>query len=158
MNKKNAIIRLINRVLYGGIHMKKINVNQKKIKISVVFALMFLIASSIIYILANQNVSMNITQVTDMDVLLIKSKTNTDLTAFNDDFLQKLEEKDISSEHVNIQTIETQIRENVPSFAWEKNVNTSVGSVTDTNNGKNIVMTGCQWSSGREKCHMDNTI
>ena len=118
------------------------NYKEKKFKLTSILIALVLVASSVIYALASQKVTMTVTQVPNIDVVLTKSKTNVDLTTFEEDLLTSLEEKGIDRDKVKVTAVEAQNEVTTESFTWEKDVSSTIGSISITDGGKNVVMKG----------------
>lgn len=125
------------------------NVKERKIKLTSIMIAVVLVASSVIYALASQKVTMSVTQVPNIDVVLTKSKTDVDLTNFENDLLDSLERKGITKDKVKISAVEAQSEVTTDSFEWEKDVSSSIGSISITDGGKNVVMKGNSSKAGK---------
>ncbi len=125
------------------------NVKERKIKLTSIMIAVVLVASSVIYALASQKVTMSVTQVPNIDVVLTKAKTDVDLTNFENDLLDSLERKGITKDKVKISAVEAQSEVTTDSFEWEKDVSSSIGSISITDGGKNVVMKGNSSKAGK---------
>lgn len=125
------------------------NAKERKIKLTSIMIAVVLVASSVIYALASQKVTMSVTQVPNIDVVLTKSKTDVDLTNFENDLLDSLERKGITKDKVKISAVEAQSEVTTDSFEWEKDVSSSIGSISITDGGKNVVMKGNSSKAGK---------
>ena len=108
-----------------------------------------------IYTYASQQVKLEISQTPNVDVILTKSQTDADLTEFEKKLKEELiaqnvmSQTEINSGKIKISAIDTQTVTTQESFNWEKSVNSTIGSVTFTNNGKNVSMTGNKTLPGK---------
>lgn len=122
---------------------------EKRIKFISITIAVVLVASSVIYALASQNVTMTVTQVPNIDVVLTKAKTNVDLTNFENDLLDSLEKKGITKDKVKISAVEAENQTTTESFTWEKDVSSAIGNITINNNGQNVTMVGNSSKAGK---------
>lgn len=90
--------------------------------------------------LSSQEVTLTFLPAPKIDIVLAKSKTTTDVTNFKDDMLVQLEEQGIDTSLVNITSVETQNVNMAEDFKWEQDISSSIGSISITNNGKNVTM------------------
>ena len=125
------------------------NIRERKMKLTSIIIAIVLVASSVIYALASQKVTMSVTQVPNIDVVLTKSKTDVDLTNFENDLLDSLEKKGITKDKVKISAVEAQSEVTTESFTWKKDVSPNIGTITITDGGKNVSMTGNNRLAGK---------
>ena len=98
---------------------------------------------------ANSNVQLSLTPTPYIDVVLAKSKTSTDLTNFQSDLLTALEKQGINKNQVKISAIEAQNVNIAEGFEWQKDVSSTIGSISITNGGKNVEMRGNRTNPGK---------
>lgn len=85
---------------------------------------------------AASNVQLSLTPTPYIDVVLAKSKTSTDLINFQSDLLTALEKQGINKNQVKISAIEAQNVNIAEGFEWQKDVSSTIGSISITNGGK----------------------
>ena len=98
---------------------------------------------------ATSNVQLSITTTPYIDVVLAKSKTSKDLTNFQSDLLTALEKQGINKNQVKISAIEAQNVNIAEGFEWQKDVSSTIGSISITNGGKNVEMRGNRTNPGK---------
>ena len=98
---------------------------------------------------ATSNVQLSLTPTPYIDVVLAKSKTSTDLTNFQSDLLTALEKQGINKNQVKISAIEAQNVNIAEGFEWQKDVSSTIGSISITNGGKNVEMRGNRTNPGK---------
>ena len=98
---------------------------------------------------ATSNVQLSLTPTPYIDVVLAKSKTSTDLTNFQSDLLTALEKQGINKNQVKISAIEAQNVNIAEGFEWQKDVSSTIGSISITNGGKNVEMRGNRTEPGK---------
>ena len=98
---------------------------------------------------AASNVQLSLTPTPYIDVVLAKSKTSTDLTNFQSDLLTALEKQGINKNQVKISAIEAQNVNIAEGFEWQKDVSSTIGSISITNGGKNVEMRGNRTKPGK---------
>lgn len=128
---------------------------KKSILTSMVLAFV-IIATSVIYALGSQKVTMTVTQVPNIDIVLAKSKTDVDLKTFEQDVLTSLSNKGISKDKVKVSAIEAQREVATDSFEWQTDtMNHNIGSITlGTGSGNNVSMTGNTTRSGKNAIYI----
>lgn len=128
---------------------------EKKVKFASIIIAFVLVASSVIYALASQKVTMAVTQVPNIDVVLTKAKTNVDLTNFENDLLNNLASKGISKDKVKITAVEAESEVTTESFEWQKDtMSPSIGSINITGGGKDVVMKGNSRLAGKNAIYI----
>jgi len=127
------------------------NTKRRLILGAIALTLAILLSSMVAVSLANQKVQMSVVQVPDIDIVLAKSNTRVDLTNFEADIMTALEEEGISREKVKVSAIETQDANIQTSFNWTEgtDVSPSIGSISITNSGRNVVMYGNRVNPGK---------
>lgn len=98
---------------------------------------------------ATSNVQLSLTPTPYIDIVLAKSKTSTDLTNFQSDLLTALEKQGINKNQVKISAIEAQNVNIAEGFEWQKDVSSTIGSISITNGGKNVEMRGNRTNPGK---------
>lgn len=84
-----------------------------------------------------------------IDIVTSKIKSTTDISNFKQDILNALARKGIDTTQVNVEDLKTEITNLQDSFSWRQDLNTSIGSITLTNNGQNVKMVGNQSLPGK---------
>lgn len=79
-----------------------------------------------------------------IDVVLAKSRTETNLETFKQDLLSSLSSKNVKTENdwVKITAIETHRLNIQDAFDWQEDKDSSIGNITITEGGKNVEMIG----------------
>ncbi len=99
--------------------------------------------------LTASNVSFQIVPDPEIDVVLTKSKTSTNVTNFKNDLLNALAAQGINKNLVNITSVEAENVDIANGFTWQRDVSSSIGSISIVNNGKDVVMNGNETNSGK---------
>ena len=99
--------------------------------------------------LTASNVSFQIVPDPEIDVVLTKSKTSTNVTNFKNDLLNALAAQGINKNLVNITSVEAENVDIANGFTWQRDVSSSIGSISIVNNGKDVVMKGNETNSGK---------
>ena len=117
--------------------------NRSKAKITSILMAAIIFVSSVIYVFANQNVTVSVTQAPNIDVVLVKGQASTNLASFETDILNSLERKGIAKDKVKVSVVEAmeEVTE-TPTFNWTKDVAATIGEITDSNNGRTVVLKG----------------
>lgn len=97
----------------------------------------------------SQQVSLQVTPSPLIDVVLTKSKTDTNVTNFDTDLLNALRNQGVDTSLVNITSIEAENVDIANGFTWQQDVSSSIGSIRITNNGKDVVMEGNRTNPGK---------
>lgn len=86
-----------------------------------------------------------------IDVVLAKSKTETDLSTFKTDLLNSLKSKGVKTENdwVRVTAIESYELNIQDAFDWKKDVSSLIGNITITDGGKNVEMVGNTTNPGK---------
>lgn len=129
-------------------------IKTKKLIIIIAILIAVLLCAGI-YSYASQQVKIKISQTPNVDIVLTKSQTEFDLTNFEQNLKQELinqkvmTQTEIDNGKLNISAVDTQIIETQSSFSWQKDIDSNIGSVTFTNNGKNVSMVGNTKNAGK---------
>ena len=99
--------------------------------------------------LTASNVSFQIVPDPEIDVVLTKSKTSTNVTNFKNDLLNALAAQGINKNLVNITSVEAENVDIANGFTWQRDVSSSIGSISIVNKGKDVVMKGNETNSGK---------
>ena len=99
--------------------------------------------------MASQGVDVNVMPSPAIDIVLAKSKTQTDVTTFEKDLKEELINQGISSDRIKINAVEAVEANIQDSFSWETDVSSTVGSISITNAGQDIVMKGNKKNPGK---------
>lgn len=102
----------------------------------------FPIIANINSVNAAGNVQLSLVPQPYIDVVLSKSRTNTNLTNFKQDLLNALKARGVDTSKVNISSIEAQNVDIQSAFQWRQDVNSSIGSIQIVNGGQNVTMKG----------------
>lgn len=89
-----------------------------------------------------QGIDVNVMPSPAIDIVLAKSKTQTDVTSFEEDLKKELINQGISSDKIKINAVEAVEANIQDSFSWKTDVSSKVGSISITNAGQDIVMKG----------------
>ncbi len=84
-----------------------------------------------------------------IDVVLSMGVTRTKLDNFEQDLRAKLTEEGVDISKVNILSVEAKTVNMEKAFTWEKDVKSTIGSITIQNNGQNVTMTGNTSKTGK---------
>lgn len=85
----------------------------------------------------------------NIDIILSKGKTKADLTNFDSDMKTALSNLGIDKDKVSIKSVATLNVQDQSSFSWTKNVSSTIGSISITNNGADVVMRGNTTYAGK---------
>ena len=96
-----------------------------------------------------QNVTLSIMSKPKIDIVLAKSRTKTDVTNFETDMTKALENVNIDTADVRITSVKAQNVNMETAFKWQQNINPSIGSISITNNGQDVVMRGNPSNPGK---------
>lgn len=125
---------------------------QKAISIIRIFCILVAIGILSMASLASateQEVTFKVQPNPKIDVVLAKSKTSTDVTNFKDNLLSALGTQGVNTDMVEISSVEAQKVDIAAGFEWQKDVSSSIGSISITNEGKNVVMKGNPSNPGK---------
>jgi len=134
--------------------MRRMLEKNKLIIIICIMAILSLLSVGV-YVYASQLVKIQISQMPNVDIILTKSQTQTDLKDFEKNLKKELVNQKVMSQSeidrgkVNIQAIDTQIVESQEEFKWQQDISSSIGSVSFSNNGKDVVMNGNPRNPGK---------
>ncbi len=90
----------------------------------------------------------------NIDVVLAKGKTTTDVTSFKNDLLSSLAELGIDTTKVKISSVSTENVNMESSFAWNKDLSNSIGSISISNNGQSVTMVGNRTNPGKNAIYI----
>lgn len=125
-------------------------IHKKIIKIIAIIVIAIMITTvTIKMVKATQIVELSLVPNPYIDVVLAKGKTQTNLTNFKTDLENSLEAEGIDKSKVNISSIESQTVNLQKAFQWEKDISSSIGSISITNNGQDVVMYGNPSNPGK---------
>ena len=96
-----------------------------------------------------QNVVLSIVSKPKIDIVLAKARTKTDVSDFENKILDALTQLNVDSSDVKVTAIETQTVNMEKAFVWQRDVSSSIGSISITNNGQNVVMRGNSSNAGK---------
>ena len=99
--------------------------------------------------LTASSVSFTIVPDPEIDVVLTKSKTSTNVTNFKNDLLNALATQGVNTNLVNITSVEAENVNIASGFTWQRDVSSSIGSISIVNNGKDVVMQGNRTNPGK---------
>lgn len=121
------------------------------------FSIMTLLIIGIgIIVYATQQINISVIQTPNVDIILTKSKTEVDLTNFKENLEAELikqkimTQKEIDDGKLNIEAVETQTVESQETLSWTESKSSSIGTITITNNGKDIDMKGNTSNAGKQ--------
>ena len=98
---------------------------------------------------SSQEISFSLTPDPYIDIVLAKSKTNTNVTNFKQDLLNALNTQGVNTNLVNITSVEAQDVNIADGFDWKRDVSASIGNISITSNGKNVEMKGNRTNAGK---------
>ena len=98
---------------------------------------------------SDQDVNISISSKPKIDIVLSKARSKTDMTKFENDIKQALIAKNIDPNDVKITAVSAEQVNIETAFSWKSDVSSSIGSLTITNNGQNVVMKGNQTNAGK---------
>ena len=84
-----------------------------------------------------------------IDIVLAKGRTAVNLDNFKTDMESALADEGIDINKVNIYAIESEEVNLQTAFEWNKDVSSSIGSISFANNGRDIVMRGNPTNAGK---------
>lgn len=90
----------------------------------------------------------------NIDVVLAKGKTTTNVNSFKSDLLTSLGELGIDTTKVNISSVSTENVNMQSAFSWNKDLSSSIGSITIENNGQNVKMIGNRKNPGKNAIYI----
>lgn len=90
----------------------------------------------------------------NIDVVLAKGKTTTNVNSFKSDLLTSLGELGIDTTKVNISSVSTENVNMQSAFSWNKDLSSSIGSITIENNGQNVKMIGNRTNPGKNAIYI----
>ena len=123
---------------------------KKLLGIIVFFTTIIIVVSKLATVsLTASSVSFTIVPDPEIDVVLTKSKTSTDVTNFKNDLLNALEAQGVNKNLVNITSVEAENVNIASGFSWQRDVSSSIGSISIVNNGKDVVMQGNETNAGK---------
>ena len=123
---------------------------KKLLSIITVFISTIIVVSTLATVsLTASNVSFTIVPNPEIDVVLTKSKTNTNVTNFKNDLLNALEAQGINRNLVNITSVEAENVNIASGFSWNQDISSSIGSISITNGGKDVEMIGNRSNPGK---------
>jgi hypothetical protein len=102
------------------------------------------------------DLQLSLTSNKDVDVVLTLGKTNMNVANFGNDLKNKLVEKGVKLDRINISAVETNSQNLQESFAWNQDVYGHVGSINFQNNGTRIQMYGNTTNAGFNKIYTPN--
>lgn len=84
-----------------------------------------------------------------IDIILAKQRTATDVTNFEKDMLDAIKEQGINTKLVQISSVQAETIDITETFSWEKDVSSSIGSITISPDGKDVTMIGNKVNPGK---------
>lgn len=96
-----------------------------------------------------QNVNISITPKTQIDIVLSKARSKVNVNNFENDIIEALANCGINSEDVKVQAVNAEQVNLETAFSWQSDVSSSIGSLSLTNNGQNVVMKGNRTNAGK---------
>lgn len=97
------------------------------------------------------DLQLSLTSNKDVDIVLTLGKTAMNVGNFGNDLKNKLVEKGVKLDRINISAVETNSQNLQNSFAWTQHVYSQVGSIYIQNGGSRIQMYGNQSNTGFNK-------
>ena len=116
--------------------------------ISMISLIVLAFTSLTIYVAANQSIKVSVTEAPDVDLVLTKGKTKTDLANFETDLKAELSKQNINPDKVKVQAISAQTVETQNSFTWQRDISSSIGSISLNETGNNVNMYGNPSNAG----------
>ena len=129
--------------------------SRKRVIATVITFVVLAILSFCLFAYATQEVKIEVTQMPNIDIVLTKNQTEANLESFESDLKAEIVKKGIMSQSeidngkINVSAIKTETVETQESFQWNQSVSSSIGSVSFTNNGKNVTMAGNSSYAGK---------
>ena len=105
-----------------------------------------------------QDVKLSIMQKPKIDIVLSKARTLVDIQNFEKDLFRELENLNIDTENVEVSAVKTEQITSVENFTWQQDVSSSIGSISITNNGQNVKMTGNKSNAGKNAIWIMPTV
>ncbi|PLS15029.1 hypothetical protein CVD28_24425 [Bacillus sp. M6-12] len=102
------------------------------------------------------DLQLSLTSNKDVDVVLTLGNTKMNVANFGNDLKNKLVEKGVNLNRINIQAVETNSQNLQESFAWNNDVHSHVGRIYFQNNGTRIQMYGNESYEGFNKIYTPN--
>ena len=124
----------------------------KKQRKLIAMILVFAIITSnfgIINTYAEDTVTIAMRSCPNIDIVATTGVTETNMNTFANDIKNALYDKGIAKEKVNVQLLETTEHEITESFTWQQDLSSSIGSISITDGGKDVVMKGNQTNPGK---------
>lgn len=90
----------------------------------------------------------------NIDVVLAKGKTTTNVNSFKSDLLTSLGKLDIDTTKVNISSISTENVNMQNAFSWNQDLSSSIGAITINNNGQSVSMVGNRTNAGKNAIYI----
>ncbi len=90
----------------------------------------------------------------NIDVVLAKGKTTTNVNSFKSDLLASLGKLDIDTTKVNISSISTENVNMQNAFSWNQDLSSSIGAITINNNGQSVSMVGNRTNAGKNAIYI----
>jgi hypothetical protein len=103
-----------------------------------------------------EDLQISLTSNKDVDIVLTLGKTNMNISTFGNDLKNKLVEKGIDLNRINITSVETNSQNLQNAFTWIQDVYSHVGSIYFQNNGTKIQMYGNTTYPGFNKIYTAN--
>lgn len=129
--------------------------SRKRVIATVITFVVLAILSFGLFAYATQDVKIEVTQMPNIDIVLTKNQTEANLESFESDLKAEIVKKGIMSQSeidngkINVSAIKTETVETQESFQWNQSVSSKIGSVSFTNNGKNVTMAGNSSYAGK---------
>lgn len=90
----------------------------------------------------------------NIDVVLAKGKTTTNVNSFKSDLLTSLGELGIDTTKVNISSVSTENVNMQSAFSWNQDLSSSIGAITIGNNGQSVAMVGNSTKPGKNAIYI----
>ena len=90
----------------------------------------------------------------NIDVVLAKGKTTTNVNSFKSDLLTSLGELGIDTTKVNISSVSTENVNMQSAFSWNQDLSSSIGAITINNNGQSVSMVGNRTNAGKNAIYI----
>ena len=104
--------------------------------------------------LSATNVTLSFIPAPNIDVVLAKGKTTTNVNSFKSDLLTSLGELGIDTTKVNISSVSTENVNMQSAFSWNQDLSSSIGAITINNNGQSVSMVGNRTNAGKNAIYI----
>lgn len=124
---------------------------RKVVNISVIILILLTIIVTVLTTVSfsSQQITLSIIPDPKIDIALTKSRSTTNISNFKDDILKALEEKGVKTKDIRIIDLEGQNINMQDAFTWQEDISSTIGSITVTEGGQNVIMKGNSSKPGK---------